>query len=161
MPTVWGEKRGPDTLFIYAKHRDALADLFQGDRLRIVVEKDRNGKFNALYHVMLSLIVKAVNSGPASTSIDALKRWVKLKTGAFDVVELPKPTTCTATGEVITTSIEYHSTSFAAMGEEEFHRFAVDTVDLIRAELAPWIDRSDEWPEIIKIMASISPAEAA
>lgn len=155
MPTVWGRKTGPDTLRIYGHHAPQLEAFHEGDRLRIVVDKDRNGKFNSLFHVMLSKVADAINRGPARTSIDDLKRFVKLRKGLYDVVTLPRPT---PTGE--TTSVAFKSTSFAKMGEEEFHRFALDACELIRAELAPWVADSPEWPEIATILNSILPEDA-
>lgn len=157
MPTAWGEMTANGMLRLYARHAEKMREQFKpGDRLRIVVERDRNGHFNALYHVMVSLCVDAINSGPASTDIDSLKRWVKLQTGRYDVVRLPKPG---PGGETV--AIEYHSTSFASMGEDEFHRFAVDTCHLIRDRLAPWIEGSAEWPEIMELVNSIAREDAA
>ncbi len=152
MPTVWGHKSGPDTVRLYRKWGSALEKLHPNDRLRIKIDKDRNGKFNSLYHLMLDRLSKAINKGPANTDIDRLKRWVKIKTGRYDVVPLPAPT---ITGE--TSAIEYHSTSFAKMGEEEFHSFVSDTCELIRAELAPWVGESAEWQEVQEIIATIAP----
>lgn len=154
MPTVWGEKIDDRTLRIYVKHAGKLDAFSKTDRLRINVELDRHGKFNSLYHVMLSLVVTAVNRGPSNTDINALKRWVKLKNGWYDVIQLPTPT---LDGQNI--AVEYKSTSFAAMGEEEFHQFAVDTCKLIQEELAPWIKDSPEWQEIHQIVSSMQPAQ--
>lgn len=155
MPTVWGHKHGHDSLRLYSRWAHKLEDLHPNDRVRIKIDKDRNGKFNSLYHVMLDNLAKAINRGPAKTDIDALKRWVKIKTGRYDLVELPQPTT---TGE--THAVDYHSTSFAKMGEEEFYQFASDTCELIRSELAPWLSGSSEWAEVRKILATIAPEQA-
>lgn len=150
MPTVWGQKEGPYTLRLYSKYGEALEDLHQGDRLRIVVEKDRNGKYNSLFHVLLDLLSKAINRGPAQTSIDGLKKWIKIKKGYYDVIPLPTPT---LDGQ--THAIDYKSTSFKTMGEEEFHAFTVEACELISAELAPWVAQSPEWEEAQRIIASI------
>ena len=150
MPTVWGTKDGPCTLRLYSKYAEAIEDLHQGDRLRIKVEKDRNGKFNSLYHVMLDRLARAINRGPATTSIDELKKWVKIRKGWYDVVPLPQ-----ATLDGQTHAIDYHSTSFASMGEEDFERFTRDTCELILAELAPWVGSAPEWEEVQKIIGQI------
>lgn len=155
MPTVWGTKNGPFSLRLYSKYAEAIEDIHQGDRLRIVVEKDRNGKFSSLYHVMLGLLAKAINRGPAKTSIDDLKKWVKLKKGYFKTVELPSPAP-----DGSTYAIEYLSTSFATMGEDEFEQFAQDTCELILADLAPWVEASPEWPEIRDLVRKINPVPA-
>lgn len=152
MPTVWGTKDGPYTLRLYSKYGEAIEGLHQGDRLRIVVEKDRHGKFNSLYHVMLSLLAKAINRGPAQTSINELKKWVKLRKGYYDVVPLPQPLM-----DGTAHAIDYHSTSFAKMGEEEFEQFANDTCEMIMSELAPWVAGSPEWSEVRDIIAKIRP----
>jgi hypothetical protein len=46
------------------------------------------------------------------------------------------------------------------MAEAEFHQFAVETCELIRAELAPWIGDSPEWRDALAIIAQISPEGA-
>lgn len=153
---VWGYKDGPFTLRIYKMHGASMEKLREGDRLRISVDKDRNGKFSSLYHVLLGKLADAINRGPATASIDTLKKWVKLKKGWYDVVTLPRPT---LTGE--TSAIEYHSTSFATMGESEFEQFAKDTCELIVSELAPWVQDAPEWNEIQKIIAQIAPEVTA
>lgn len=154
MPTVWGIYDG-NALRPYRKFQDTLGDFQDGERLRIKVERDRGGKFNALYHVMIDLIVKAVNRGPATTSIKEMKNWVKLKKGWYEIKPLPAPA---PDGQ--TSAIEYKSTSFASMGEEEFHAFAVDTCELLAAELAPWIKDSPEWLEAKQIIDTIKPEAA-
>ncbi len=155
MTVMWGTRVG-QSIVPYSRFQRALAEFPEGTRLRIKVDNDRNGKFAALYHVMLGLVVKAINSGPASTDIDTLKRWVKLRRGMYDTVPLPKPAP-----DGTTHAITYRSTSFAKMGEQEFHEFAMATCELIRAELAPWISQSPEWSEIARIVASILPEDGA
>lgn len=152
MPTIWGQRHGA-TFVPYAKFMDALDDIPEGVRLKLVIDKDRNGKFNALFHVLLDRVAKAVNRGPAKTDIDTLKAWVKLKRGWFDLVLLPMP----VDGQ--THAIGFRSTSFAKMGEVEFHQFAAQTCDLIRDELAPWIASSREWAEIRQIIDGIAPQQ--
>lgn len=151
--TVWGERIGPRDFRVYARFEDAIDRFRPGDRLRIRIDRDRNGKFNAFYHLMLSKICAAANRGPVHLDIDGLKKWVKLKRGWFEVVPLP-PNMAKLAGQE--TAIEYISTSFAAMPDEsEFHRFAADTRDLIRDELAPYIAGSPEWEEISAMLDSI------
>ena len=154
---VWGEMADDGTIRPYGRWRMELAEagFKPGQRLQINVDRDRNGKFNSLYHLMLSFIVKAINQGPAETDIDRLKQWVKLQRGWFDVVPLPTPR------DGLTHVIAYQSTSYATMAEDEFHRFAVDTCDLIRDKLAPWIADAPEWQEARAIIDSIAPQEAA
>lgn len=147
---IWGERHGA-TLVPYKRFMDTIQELPEGLRLKITIDKDRNGKFSALYHVMLGLVAKAVNRGPAQTDIDTLKQWVKLKRGWYDVVKLPVET------EGQTHAIVYRSTAFSAMPESEFHQFAMQTCDLIRDELAPWIASAPEWGEIRQIIDGIAP----
>lgn len=152
---IWGERRPDGTLKPYARWREALEDFPVGERLRINVDRDRNGKFSALYHVMLSLIARAINRGPATTDVDALKRWVKLKKGWYEVVALPHPR------DGVTHAIDFKSTAFASMGEEEFRQFALDTCEAIRAELAPWLGDAPEFSEAMTIINTIAPRDAA
>lgn len=151
MPTVWGQKEDARTIVLYLKYADALEAFMPSDRLRIRIEKDRNGKFNSLFHVMLDRCVKAMNRGPAETTIEDLKKWVKLKNGWYDIVTLPEP----ATGGQVE-AIDYKSTNFSSMGEEEFGRFVQNTCQIIEQELAPWISDAPEWLEISEMLASIS-----
>src|SRR5690606_28364196 len=124
-------------------------------RLRIKVDTDRNGKFSSLYHLMLGKIAKAINRGPASTDIDKLKKWVKLKRGWYDVVALPFP----VDGQE--SAVEYRSTAFDKMGEAEFQAFARDSAELIRDELAPWISDAPEWPEVMGFLHGLLAKDAA
>lgn len=153
---AYGQKIGPREIRLYLRYTETLEKFNQGDRIRLKIERDRHGKFNSLYHVLVSLLVKAINSGPAQTTIADLKRWVKLQKGWYDVVELPR---ATMTGQ--THAIDYKSTSFAEMGEDEFHLFAIDTCEMVRTSLAPWLTDSDEWPEIQSLVRQIAPEDAA
>lgn len=154
MATVWGERRG-NAFLPYKKFADDFASVPEGVRLKVKIDKDRNGKFSALFHLMLGLLAKAINRGPAQTDIEALKSWIKLKKGWYDTVALPHPT---QDGQ--THAIAYRSTSFAKMGEDEFHAFCIDACELIRAELAPWVSNAPEWPEVRQIINSILPEAA-
>lgn len=154
MATIWGIRDGY-SLRPYSKFAGALEAIPEGARLRIKIDKDRNGKFSALFHLMLGMIADAVNQGPATTDINKLKQWVKLKKGHYDLVKLAQPAP-----DGTTHAIEYHSTSFAKMGEEEFHAYAQDACELIRAELAPWVGDSPKWREAMDILNSILPEAA-
>lgn len=149
MAVMWGTRAGPDTFRVYRAYAEKVDEFHPADRLRITVDLDRNGKFNSLFHVMLDKLAKAINRGPATTTPDALKKWVKIKKEWYDLVEVTTPR-----GQTV--AIDYHSTSFAAMGEDEFKRFALDACELIRAELAPWVSASPEWEDVRAIIASIS-----
>ncbi len=153
MATVWGTKTDARTLRLYDKHAPNIEDFRIGERLRISVDRDRNGKFSALYHVMLSKLANAINRGPAQTDIDQLKDWVKLRKGWFDLEDVKHD------GKTVQ-AIRFRSTAFAKMPEGEFHKFAVDTCELIRDDLAPWIGNSPEWWEIAIILDKIQ-GEAA
>lgn len=153
---VWGERTPLGQIKIYERWREELVEAIPaGERLRISIDRDRNGKFSSLYHLMLGKVAKAINRGPAETDIDRLKQWVKLQRGWFDVVRLPNPR------DGLTHAIAYKSTSFAKMGEAEFHQFAVDTCNLIRDTLAPWIADAPEWREARAIIDQIAPEHAA
>ena len=154
MPTLWSQRVG-QAIVPYGKYQEDLADLPEGCRLRIKLDKDRNGKFSSLFHLMLGKLAKAINRGPAQTNIDALKQWVKLKKGWYDAVPLPQPAP-----DGTSHAIVFRSTNFASMGEEEFHAFCTDACELIRAELAPWVSSAPEWPEVRQIIASITPEAA-
>ncbi len=152
MTLAYGQKIGPRTVRLFLRYSETLEKFTEGDRIRLTIQKDRYGKFNSLFHVMLSLLVKAVNSGPASTTIDDLKNWVKIQKGWYDVVPLKKPLPDGTTSAVV-----YRSTSFKGMGEDEFQKFAIDACDLIRNDLAPWVADSPEWQEAMQILKTIEP----
>lgn len=145
---VWGEKIDDRTLRLYG--RFSLADLPARSRLRIEVDADRNGKFNALVHVLIGMMVKAINAGPAQTSTRDLKRWIKLKRGWFELVPLPRPLP-----DGTTHAVEYRSTSYADMSEGEFRAFVSDLCTMVEEDLAPWLRDAPEWAEIDAIVSSI------
>lgn len=152
---AWGERVDARHFRVYARFQDDFASLPTGTRLRVSVDKDRNGRFSALVHVMIGLLVRAINRGPAKTSTRDLKKWVKLKKGWYDVVPLPTP----VNGQ--THAIDYRSTAFHEMAEGEFHQFAMDLCEMVRSELAPWVKDAPEWAEIVTIVDSILPEGAA
>lgn len=153
MPLIWGERRGY-AIVPFRAHMETLEDIPEGVRLRINIDEDRNGRFSSLFHVMLRKVAVAVNRGPAETSIESLKRWVKLKKGWYRVVDLPAPG---PNGETI--AVDYKSTAFESMGDGEFHAFAVDACQLIASELAPWITQSPEWEQIDALLNHVSAGE--
>jgi hypothetical protein len=131
---------------------DAMKEFRPGERVQVTVDRDRNGKFNSLFHLCLGMIAKAINRGPATTDIDQLKKWVKLQKGWYTLVRVPPPHHGWA--------IDYKSTSFAAMSEEEFHQFATDACNLIRDDLAPWISDAPEFRDVTAIIDSILQPES-
>lgn len=152
---IWGERSG-QYIVPYKHYREKLAGLPEGQRLRICVDQDRNGKFNALFHVLLGLVADAVNSGPGSTTDAKLMKWIKLKNGWYDFEPLKNPVMA-PNGEVISYSLEYRSTKFSKMGEAEFQAFCRDACELITHEVAPWILAAPQWPQIEEIIAGILP----
>jgi hypothetical protein len=154
MLTIWGQRKGYK-IQPFRAHMEALESIPEGARLRISIDEDRNGRFSSLFHAMLGKVAKAINRGPAKTSVADLKKWVKLKRGWYRVVELPTPG---PGGETV--AVDYQSTAFDQMGDGEFHRFAGDAVDLIASELAPWITQAPEWEQIDTMLKAISPEGA-
>lgn len=154
MPVTWGHKTGQGALRLYSRFWGELDAFSSDERLRITIDRDRNGKFNALFHVMLSLLVEAINKGQHHTTIDKLKQWIKIKNGYYDIVKLPS-----TTKEGLEYAVALKSTRFAAMGDEEFHRFCMDACQLIRDELASYISDAPEWREAMKIINTIRPED--
>lgn len=154
MTKVWGTVTKDGTIAPYTRFRQELLEDFRpGERLKITIDKDRNGKFSALFHLALSLVAKAINRGPANATVDSLKQFVKLRKGWYDVVELPVP----LSGQ--THAVRFHSTAFASMAEAEFHRFAHEACRLICDELAPWIEDAPEWREAQALINQINHEE--
>jgi hypothetical protein len=151
MLTIWGQRKGY-TIQPFRAHMEALEAIPEGARLRIVIDEDRNSRFSSLFHAMLGKVAAAINKGPAKTSIEDLKRWVKLKKGWYRLVDLPTPG---PNGETV--AIDYRSTAFEKMGDGEFHQFAIDACDLIASELAPWITQAPEWSKINDMLRRINP----
>jgi hypothetical protein len=151
---VWAEVASGGIIAPYSKWRAQIAEEFKpGERLKVTVEKDRNGKFSSLFHLALSLIAKAINRGPAYATVESLKQFIKLRKGWYDVIELP----ANSSGQ--THAVRFHSTAYAKMDDQEFHRFAREACTLIQAELAPWIDGAPEWSEALAIINQIAPHE--
>lgn len=99
------------------------------------VRTPRNPEFSALAHLVFTKIAEGLGQ-----PMDAVKMYLKERTGRFDVVQVNGKT-----------MHRYHSVSFASMTEEQFRDFWRDCEPIIVGELLGGL-KSRERDEIVAIM---------
>ncbi len=126
--------------------REIVAREHRGDKpLFVTVRTPRNPEFNALAHVVFRMIAEAIG-----VPLEAVKMWLKEKTGRYDIVTV-KPRKGTQARKARPKDVKlYHSLAFESMSEEAFRAFWVDSEPFI-AQLIGGFD-SDEGRKILAIM---------
>ena len=92
-----------------------------GDSCVIQIRKPRNPKHNSLYWCLLSNITESTGRWPTP---EALHKWLKFELGMYTITEVND-------GRI---AIEWDSTDFMSMGQEEFRDFFERAVALICLE---------------------------
>lgn len=126
--------------------------------ITIDVMEQRNLKFHRMFFAFGNLVCNAVNRGPFTMTTIELVKWLKIRMGYVDVVELPPVLAKIADQSY---AIEYQSISFAKMDQPAFYAFASEAARLICDQLAPYIMNAPEWPEINGLIATFAPDQAA
>jgi hypothetical protein len=136
----------------------ALEKLRHGVLCKIEPSQPRNGKQHRLFWAFVTYLAEALNDGP---------------TGAIWTAENVKDDLLVATGrtrnrpmtrlerarhnvppDIVAIVARPVSISFVAMGGDEFSAFMDDAMAYVRDHLAPWIEASDHWAEIEKILVA-------
>ena len=123
------------------------------DRFEVVavkVTRGRNTKFNALYHTLLGYVCKALEASGQQSSKDDLQREIKLLLGFYKLREMPEHI-ARLTGR--THDIEYISTKFDSMSEEQFRDFVFKAFGVIEEEICPHLMESDWATKVDNIIA--------
>lgn len=114
-----------------------------GKPLRVQVAVPRGSKFHRLTWAFFNLVAEALNAGPSAAPWRAfdVKAHLLVATGHCREIK--------AGGRVGFVPI---STAFEAMTQDEYGKWFDAALLYVRDHLCRWIQDSDEWPEIVKIM---------
>jgi hypothetical protein len=129
---------------------EAWEKLSQFEVVAVKVTRGRNKKFNALYHSLLGYVVKALAASGENWSQDDLHREIKIHMGYYKVREMPAHI-ARLTGR--SHEIDYISTRFDSMSEDQFREFVFKAVGVIEAEICPHLMDSDWALQVDKIIA--------
>ena len=116
----------------------------------VKVTRGRNTKFNALYHTLLGYLRKALEASGEHWTKEDLHREIKLLLGFYKMRKMPEHI-ARLTGR--THDIEYISTGFDSMSEEQFRDFVFKALDVIEDEICPHLMESDWAMKVDKILA--------
>ena len=121
----------------------AIDKLPVGTRLRVKAVKPRGDKFHAGTWAFFTLLAEALNRGPTAAPWrpEDVKDYLLVATGRSRPIRVGS----------LTGFIPSH-TNFDAMDQQEYGRFVEDAMRHMRDHLSPWINQSDEWPEIAKFL---------
>ena len=100
-----------------------LAKLKEEERVWVKLDRQRSDRQVRFFHALIKHVAEAT----AIESPEALKVWIKLQTGRFDLLKMPG-------GEIIKSP---HS--ITAMNREEFSVFLDEAIRLICADILPEI----------------------
>lgn len=136
----------------------AVERLRRGALYKIEPTQPRNGKQHRLFWAFVTYVADALNDGPTSATWTAenVKDDLLVATGRtrnrpMTRLERARHNVPDGTLAVVARPV---SISFVAMGGDEFSVFMEDAMAYVRDHLAPWIEASDHWPEIEKILAA-------
>lgn len=138
-----------------------MEHLPEGVVFRVVAKVPRNGRHHRLIWALFSLTAAALNDGPAPSAkawtAEDVARMVKIATGHVETFKLPR---AAAQRYGTDTGILPASISYDAMDQAAFGRFADAAMDYIRGDLCPYIEDSDYWQEIAKMVSAYGGAAA-
>ena len=129
---------------------EAWREFSQYEVVAVKVSQGRNKKFNGLYHTLLGYVCKALEASGTHWTHDDLHREIKVHLGFYKVREMPKHI-AQITGH--THEIEYISTNFDSMSEEQFRKFVFKAFGVIEEKICPHLMESEWAIKIDKIIA--------
>lgn len=134
----------------------ALERLKPGAIYRIEPIQPRNGKQHRLFWAFVTYVADALNDGPtgATWSAQNVKDDLLVATGRTrnrPMTRLERARHNVPEGAVAIVARPV-SISFVAMDGDAFSAFMEDAMVYVRDHLAPWIEASDHWPDIEKIL---------
>jgi len=136
----------------------AVEKLKFGTLYKIEPKQPRNSKQHRLFWAFLSYVADALNDGPtgATWTAENVKDDLLVATGRTR----NRPMTRSERARhnipegAIAIVARPVSISFVSMGGDEFSAFMDDAMAYVRDHLVPWIEASDHWPEIEKILVA-------
>ena len=111
-----------------AMDSEAIMDLPTGKPIKVAFSQGRNPKSLRLYWALLRLVCDNMDQDIAPA---ALHKWVKIRLG-YSVLIPAKSGSVVVDGSV----------AFDKMDEGEFRTFLTKTIDLIRTEIIPGINKA-------------------
>lgn len=136
----------------------AIEKLKFGTLYKIEPKQPRNSKQHRLFWAFLSYVADALNDGPtgATWTAENVKDDLLVATGRTR----NRPMTRSERARhnipegAIAIVARPVSISFVSMSGDEFSAFMDDAMAYVRDHLTPWIEASDHWPEIEKILVA-------
>lgn len=129
---------------------EAWSEFSQFEVVAVKVTRGRNAKFNALYHALLGYVRKALAASGEEWTHDDLHREIKIHLGYYRVREMPEHI---ARLTARTHEIDYISTNFGSMSEDQFREFVGKAVTVIEEHICPYLAESDYTQNVDKVIA--------
>ena len=136
----------------------AIEKLKFGALYKIEPKQPRNSKQHRLFWAFVTYVAEALNDGPAGAiwTAENVKNDLLVATGRtrnrpMTRVERARHNVSDGAVAVVARPV---SISFVSMSGDEFSAFMDDAMAYVRDHLAPWIEASDHWPEIEKILVA-------
>lgn len=128
-----------------------------GQRYQISPKQPRNERAHRLFWALMGYAADALSKGPAGAvwTADSLKDDLLVATGRSrhrPMTRLERARFGLEEGQVGIVARPV-SISLSAMTGDEFSEFMSEAFEYIRNHLAPWIEGSEHWLEIEKILA--------
>lgn len=136
----------------------AIEKLKFGALYKITPTRPRNGKQHRLFFAFLTYVAKALNDGPTSAEWTAenIKDDLLVATGRTrnrNMTRSERARHHIPEGAIAIVARPV-SISFVSMDGDEFSAFMDDAMSYVRDHLVPWIEASDHWQEIEKILVA-------
>ena len=136
----------------------AIEKLKFGALYKIEPKQPRNSKQHRLFWAFVTYVAEALNDGPAgaiwtteNVKDDLLVATGRTRNRPMTRVERARHNVSDGAVAVVARPV---SISFVSMSGDEFSAFMDDAMAYVRDHLAPWIEASDHWPEIEKILVA-------
>lgn len=136
----------------------AIEKLKFGALYKIEPKQPRNSKQHRLFWAFVTYVAEALNDGPAgaiwtaeNVKYDLLVATGRTRNRPMTRVERARHNVPDGAVAVVARPV---SISFVSMSGDEFSAFMDDAMAYVRDHLAPWIEASDHWPEIEKILVA-------
>lgn len=136
----------------------AIEKLKFGALYKVEPKQPRNPKQHRLFWAFATYVAEALNDGPAGAdwSAEDVKDDLLVATGRtrdrkMTRIERMRHNVPADAVAIVSRPV---SISFAKMEGEAFSTFMDDAMAYVRDHLAPWIEASDHWPEIEKILVA-------
>ena len=136
----------------------AIEKLKFGTLYKIEPKQPRNIDQNRMFWAFMTYVAEALNDGPTSVewTADNIKEDLLVATGRTRnrLMTRTERLRHDVPEDAIAIIARPVSISFVSMSGDEFSAFMDDAMAYVRDHLVPWIEGSDHWPEIEKILVA-------